>query len=557
MIQFRFTWKTIVRDPATYVIFISLAIFLACRAISVREKAETLQNTVKDVATSASKFVKGVVHPSRKAGTRQTITINGEECTFRWIPAGEFDMGSPETEKPHSSNERLHHVTLTRGFWMLETEVTQGLYKKIMGTLPDGVAFEGDDLPVDFITYDDALEFCEELTKLLTDGWKATLPTEAQWEYACRAGTQTTYWYGNELDNDMGNYDVTKHMQTTPVRKYAPNPWGLYDMYGNVCEICLDWYGDYPSENATDPTGPDHGVIRVCRGGAWGDIEKSRSAHRGVFTPDDQNIVGIGFRILLVNDSTDKLNQKAVKPTTRSIPVPPKPGARQTITISGEEYAFRWIPAGEFDMGSPESEKGREDDEKLHHVTLTSGFWMLETEVTQELYKKIMEKNPSTFKGDNHPVENVSYNKALEFCEKLTNLVPAGLKATLPTEAQWEYACRAGTKTAFWYGDNADSSKMNYDKDMPVDVMSYPENPWGLYDMHGNVWEWTLDSYDVYSSEPVVDPVDLQENSRRIRVPRGGCWGRAAADCRSASRGGNDPYYESSRIGFRIVLIDG
>ncbi len=155
-------------------------------------------------------------------------------------------------------------------------------------------------------------------------------------------------------------------------------------------------------------------------------------------------------------------------------------GYRQTPLINGEEYGFCWIPPGEFDMGSPKSEKGRYCDERLHHVKLTKGFWLLETPVTQRLYESVTKKNPSMFKGADLPVETVSYDEVLDFCERLTASLPKGLKATLPTEAQWEYACRAGTKTAYWYGNAADKRKMNcFDSGIgqPTPVKTYDPNP--------------------------------------------------------------------------------
>ena len=262
----------------------------------------------------------------RPAGYRQALLIDGEEYGFRWIPSGEFEMGSPESEWFLSSDKTLHHVILTKGFWLLETPVTRRLYHSVVGTNPSKFSFSetlapclasqfGDfdsfdalltrsmamatsDLPVETVSYDEALEFCEELTKLLPKGLKATLPTEAQWEYACRAGTKTAYWYGNTADsNKMNIID-----NTTPVKSYDPNAWGLYDMHGNVWEWCLDWFGDYPSGTVTDPVGPNSGSCRVCRGGSWfNNAGYCRSADRDGGEPGYRND-DLGFRALLVCD---------------------------------------------------------------------------------------------------------------------------------------------------------------------------------------------------------------------------------------------------------------
>ena len=268
----------------------------------------------------------------RPAGYRQALLIDGEEYGFRWIPAGEFEMGSPKSEEDRDDDETLHHVILTKGFWLLETPVTQRLYHSDVGTNPSEFSFSKtlasqfeefdsfdalltrsmeieiemnlitSDLPVETVSYDEALKFCKELTKLLPKGLKATLPTEAQWEYACRAGTKTAYWYGNTDDSNKMNYYDSSISKTTPVKSYDPNAWGLYDMHGNVWEWCLDWFGDYPSGTVTDPVGPNSGSCRVCRGGSWfNNAGYCRSADRDGGEPGYRND-DLGFRALLVCD---------------------------------------------------------------------------------------------------------------------------------------------------------------------------------------------------------------------------------------------------------------
>ncbi|MDO4575234.1 MAG: formylglycine-generating enzyme family protein [Planctomycetia bacterium] len=178
-------------------------------------------------------------------------------------------------------------------------------------------------------------------------------------------------------------------------------------------------------------------------------------------------------------------------------------GERMVKTAYGVEFAFRWCPAGCFMMGSPSSELGRDDDETQHRVTLTKGFWMLETEVTQAMWESVMGDNPSYFKGSNLPVEKVSWDDCQKFCQKLRS---QGLNVQLPTEAQWEYACRAGTTTPFSFGSTLNGDKANCDGNYPygastegtylkktAPVGSYSPNAWGLYDMHGNVYEWCAD----------------------------------------------------------------
>ena len=230
-----------------------------------------------------------------------------------------------------------------------------------------------------------------------------------------------------------------------------------------------------------------------------------------------------------------------------------KAGTRQTLKIGEIEIGLVWIPAGEFEMGSPTTEGGRYDDEKLHHVKLTKGFWTSETETTQALYKEVMGTNPSENKSDELPVECVSWDDAVKFCEELTKRLPSGMTATLPTEAQWEYACRAGTKTAFCYGESVDSDKMNYHSSGAKAVKSCPPNPWGLYDMHGNVWEWTSDYFGDYPTGTAIDPTG--PNSGSYRAARGGCWKCGLArDCRSAQRGRYYPFFRFDFLGFRFVI---
>ena len=284
-----YDWR---KRPATFRIVL--------RQISDDDSFDDISST-EELEYDAASFATSLWEssPSRKAGTRQTLKIGNDEYGFVWIPAGDFDMGSPKSEDGRYENELLHHVKLTKGFWMLETEVPQSLYQKVMGT--NTSKFKGDDLPVECVSWDDASKFCKELTTRLPGELKASLPTEAQWEYSCRAGAKTTYWYGDSADFGKMNYgDVAG--QTKPVKSYVPNPWGLYDMHGNVWEWCLDYYGDYPSETVTDPKGPSNASDRVFRGGSWDrDAGYCRSASR-LRNSSDYESLSLGFRFLLSCD---------------------------------------------------------------------------------------------------------------------------------------------------------------------------------------------------------------------------------------------------------------
>lgn len=228
-----------------------------------------------------------------------------------------------------------------------------------------------------------------------------------------------------------------------------------------------------------------------------------------------------------------------------------KAGDRTVMVINGVEFAFRYCPPGTFWMGSPSSESGRDKDEKQHQVTLREGFWMMETEVTQKQWKAVMGNNPSKFKGDDLPVEMVSWNDCREFCKKCAQLA---LPVQLPTEAQWEYACRAGS--AGVYADSLnDTAWYKSRKTRAVGTRSVgtkKPNVWGLYDMHGNVREWCQDWYGSYPVGKVTDPVGPSTGSNR--VVRGGSWYNNAQYCRSAYRNYYDPANRYYYLGFRCVI---
>ena len=194
-------------------------------------------------------------------------------------------------------SETRHEVTLTKACWLGQTEVTQAQWQAVMGNNPSH--FTGKDLPVEQVSWNDAQEFCGKLNakSLLPAGWKFALPTEAQWEYACRAGTAGDY--AGTLD-EMAWHRANSDDKTHPVAAKNANAWGLYDMHGNVDEWCADWYGDYPVGPVTDPTGSNSGSDRVLRGGSWNTGGAGgRSANRLMIAPVVRSII-IGFRVAAV-----------------------------------------------------------------------------------------------------------------------------------------------------------------------------------------------------------------------------------------------------------------
>jgi len=243
---------------------------------------------------------------------------------------------------------------------------------------------------------------------------------------------------------------------------------------------------------------------------------------------------------------------------------------------SGIKFAF--IPAGEFEMGSPADEKGREPDESLHRVKISKPLRMSVTEITQAQWRAVwgeLATRPTSFAGDDLPVEEVTWQDAVAFCEKLTAIEKR--KCRLPTEAEWEYACRAGSSRRFsgavpqasrlvageklgelgWYDDNAEEK--------PRPVARKKPNAWGLYDMHGNVAEWCSDFYEAPYAAPHpplspggrglgegADPAGPMQGSSR--VVRGGSWASFERGCRCASRGNANPAHQMKTVGLRVVM---
>ena len=226
---------------------------------------------------------------------------------------------------------------------------------------------------------------------------------------------------------------------------------------------------------------------------------------------------------------------------------------------------FVLIPPGSFEMGIPLNKKGKENNSMPHQVTLTKGFYMQTMEVTQRQWKEVMDGNPSFFKecGNDCPVEQVSWQKVQQFIKYLNRMEDTN-KYRLPTEAEWEYACRAGTKTPFSFGKCLTTEQSNYNGDRPFDtcqkgqyrkkpisVKGFPPNAWGLCSMHGNVWEWCEDWLGEYPVNTVTDPLGPPTGS--FRIIRGGGWNSYANACRSGNRGGSDPTKWFANLGFRVV----
>lgn len=231
-----------------------------------------------------------------------------------------------------------------------------------------------------------------------------------------------------------------------------------------------------------------------------------------------------------------------------------KTGDVKTITLpGGATMEMIWCEPGTFKMGSPPTETGRFEDEAQHVVKITRGFWLGKYEVTQRQWESVMHSNLSRFKGPDHPIENISWHDCMTFVRRVRS--EAKIPVRLPTEAEWEYACRAGSESAIsgngklpdmaWYDDNSECQTH--------EVGTHTPNAWGFFDMHGNVLEWCADWFSVPTGN-VVDPKGPPSGS--FKMLRGGCWFFYERDCRSAYRLKRDPTLRNCIFGFRLACTD-
>jgi len=606
------------------------------------------------------------------------LSVDGVTQRLRWIPPGRFMLGSPADEPGRWAEEGPQtEVTLARGYWLFDTPVTQALWTAVMGENPS--EFVSPDRPVEQVSWEEAQDFIALIGPRFLD-LRFALPSEAQWEYACRAGTTTaTYagpmkvnnkgqatvlnaiaWYGANsglgFDLDKG-YDSSDRMDklydhdqagTRAVKGKLPNNFGLFDMLGNVSEWCADIWWD--GHNGADQSGlprnvglSESEILRVARGGSWHDVARNvRAASRVMGEPGDRWI-NQGFRCVAgprgsavspeVRPAAEsRLRRESARPILRARVVAGKGGdevaiprapfiirtdraeltvARMTrgdvgwamalgrdrfglwadFAVDDVAQRLRWIPPGRFKMGSPEDEPGRYSDEGPQTaVELAIGHWLFDTPVTQALWIAVMDANLGNFVSPDRPVEQVSWNDAQDFIARMNDRV-GGLALGLPSEAQWEYACRAGTSGATyvgpieivgvcnapvldaiaWYGGNsgdgfelgngADSSgwpdkQYEHDRAGTRVVKGRAPNPFGLYDMLGNVWEWCDDvwseSHEGADQRGLPRRADSPDGGR-YRVVRGGSWSDGARLVRSAYRAGRVPDSRLFNLGFRCV----
>ena len=579
-----------------------------------------------------------------------------------------FSMGQNTTAMP------VHSVQFTYDFFMDSSEVTQEDFFRIMGTNPSSFS-ETSNLPVEYVTWFDAVLYCNKKSELegkdtvyvytwisgtpgngcsgLTglsidmskDGYR--LPTEAEWEYACRANTATEYYWGNGASNAYAWYS-SNTATIQPVATRLPNAFGLYDMAGNVREWCNDWYTSYSNNMVYDPVGPAYGTYRVLRGGAYDDpfINTFASAYRTNDYPYTRS-TSTGFRaVLSLSVSTPVIIYQPQSQTVdigqtvtfsvwaNGYPPPACQWQKNGIDISGATFANYIIASAlPSDSGvytvvvSNSRERVKSDsavltvidtttikyvttdsmvsisgamfpmgsdlnaDEQPIHTVSISGFFMSNTEVTQGEYVRVMGVNPSYFASDtNQPVENLTWFDAVLYCNKRSVLegrdsvysyigisgIPGngctgltGLAITmtnngyrLPTEAKWEFACRAGSVDDFLWGSYPPNSIQdttlidsnawwaNNSGNISHAVAQKRYNGFELYDMTGNVQEWCNDWYDAYGSGMEYDPIGPMSGTSRIT--RGGSWTSNGIDLRCAARIYLPPV-RVNWLGFRVV----
>jgi len=616
------------------------------------------------------------------------VEINSMGMRLVLIPPGEFDMGSPkelieELSRLHAADAMIlrglpgempkHRVAITKPFRLGVTEVTQAEYLSVMGTNPS--LAQGDARrPVEQLSWDEAVEFCRRLSELPKERSakrQYRLPTEAQWEYACRAGNSGSWCYSaqpaplpwlveKKLLAQFAWFDENADGKTHPIAQKRTNAWGLHDMYGNVWDWCQDWYDPeyYAMSPKEDPTGPEGGVYRVIRGGSWHSAGVCRSAFRGHWSPSGDYHIGLRVALPVEEPTAEVVNtrergaldapywdaaEKATGEAKAAVrnrvdherredstrakggrtaqALPGKDTSRRPPPMAvapfdekmARQYQTRWaeyldvplvitnsigmkfvlIPPGDFEMGSALAEisqalaEAKRTNDRWavdrvmsegprHRVRITKALYLALNEVTQSEYQQVMGVNPSSFSAQGedaakvagldtsrHPVEMVSWEDATMFCRKLTAMPEEQAAARvyqLPTDAQWEFACRAGTGTIWFFGEDARTIKeyawcKETSEGRTHAVGELKPNGFGLFDMHGNVWEWCLDwwAQGWYANSSSTDPTGPASGSER--VDRGGQWNGTAANCRSSVRNHNAPDHRYNGRGFRVAFV--
>ena len=482
-----------------------------------------------------------VPDPCMVVPINDTLSIN-----MMCVEGGTFRMGAMDNDEKAKDDEKpAHNVTLSYDYHIMQTEVTQGLWEAVMGediyvaqtkmANASKPAYVGGNYPMYYVRMNDALEFIDKLNAMT--GMHFRLPTEAEWEYAARGGNKSKgYLYaGSNNADDVGWYTGRGGLHR--VAQLKPNELGIYDMSGNVSEMCLDYgtYGEtYKAGDAVNPRGNIRSNgNRFWRGGCYTHSKDSmRVSQRSSYTPSWGG-TWLGLRLVLAEDNDFR-----------------------TIRVGSSYFDMSFVKGGTFMMGS-DAPSAEADEQPVHEVTL-SDYYIGQTEVTQHLWKKVMgdENNPSATKGNNLPITNITWDEAQQFVERLSELT--GMHFRLPTEAEWEYAARGGQKSkgytyagsddideVGWYNGNSSNKTHAVGQKQP--------NELGIYDMTGNVWEYCSDWHMPYSAQAQTNPTGAATGEKHVL--RGGCYHYDSKNCTNTNR---HSYYTPDKggasTGLRIVL---
>ncbi len=579
---------------------------------------------------------------------------NGEIIEFVYIEGDTYMMGSGNS---NIYDAPPHRVKLS-GFWMSKYEITINQFRQFlfdtgsissldfgdehspiknerMYPLSGSLLGQSGDQPMVEVAWAGASEFCSWLSS--KSGQSFRLPTEAEWEYACRAGTKTKHFAGDsyeEIEGYANLFDLTAQEEmharvstipwedhfaySAPVGSFSANPWGLYDMIGNVSEWCADWYDYdyYKNSPSKDPKGPATGFKKVIRGGSWNSTNSAVACYLRDSRVISTSGEAVGFRIVghIVENPT-----VGIPGNESQEPMPPSPEAKreyhallarsnetqdtedETRSLANDwarflvdygvagwrfnearekEALYRsrlsgpkhkdihlfyledniilpmvYVQGGSFIMGSSKQEQqlfqGRwHSPEQLaaegpRHTVELDGFWIGMYEVTNAQFLLHDTDHTTNRTGPDwkrNPVINVTWEKANQFCEYLT--AQTDVEFRLPTEAEWEYACRAGNSGMYCFSQEMQTQQYNptlneyawISTNAPRPVGTKKPNAWGIYDMHGNIWEWCSDwfSQDYYSVSPRKNPQGPQKGS--YHVLRGGSYIYGQSEARSAAR---------------------
>ncbi len=594
------------------------------------------------LAPLKSEQVKNIQQRWAKHLGQDLLYTNSIGMKMLLLPPGEFTMGrtenqldqllnliqgNPKLKRSYGGNVTwsmlmmpAHRVRLTKPFYVAATEITVGQFRQFAeasgykteaeqglnggepykGRQPQStwrrpMAWrqppfkQGDNEPVMHLCWNDCVAFCKWLSA--KEGVEYRLPTEAEWEYACRAGTTTPWHFGDlgDVAREGHKYAIwseggQKFDVPQPVAQRLPNAFGLYDMHGNMWEYVADWWHhiSYKEAPLNDPTGPELAdekgdQRRIIRGSSFDwDSWGGDSAYRMRITQRSNQHPHMSFRVVMAIKGAKGV-PPAVDPDESRRRQPRDPGAQapevvaalqaakgpkhpKELTIDlggGANMEFVLIPAGSFLMGS---DKGFKDERPVHRVVISRPFYLARHELTQSQWEAVMGKDQKLEElrkakadeavGPKKAKHELSWTMCQEYISKLKKKVP-GHAFALPTEAQWEYACRAGSTTEYCFGDDpaplGDYAYFHGNINWPGlpgyrgklfyhDTGVKKANAWGLHDMHGGVWEWCADRFDpdYYFTSPLVDPAGPDRGP--FRVVRGGSWFRRGQYARSAYR---------------------